>query len=703
MADQDPGLDEYNTYTHAQYGANQGNYPNHGNHYPQANPAPYPAQQTYPAPEAYPAPVNAYGVPSNYGNQTPDTEPKGPTAGQSEAEAVSIRSNGPETELKKTLEERHVNMIGFSVVLGVGLFLSAGKVIFIAGPGLAVLAYLLMGTLMWSAMASMGEMTALFPVKGPTFEFTRRFVDESVGYASAWMLWFCYVVVAAAEILSVTEIFRFRVDEDYLRDVGYPSETVEWSFGVGTNPAVWVGIFLVVILVMNLLPVKQYGQFEYIFGSVKISFLVALIMINTVLNARKMFHSSRFWTYEDPWGFSSANITVKATPSDGHPDGIVYGGALGTITAFWTAMVTSFFSLMGWDIILLTAPENKDLAREETIKISSRKIALRVILLYALAVFTVGLNVPYTDVGLRNLTLNGITGGQTSIFVLAAIREHVPVLPYFLNGFFVFSATTTGINSLYSASRILHAIASLRDAWPRWGWVESIRSRLEHTHYGVPIGAVFASWFLAFLSFLSTRPSSTEILGRMTTVAATSTLIVYALNCFTFLLFFKETKKAKNGDRDEDLNLTPELRYQYDRKNKWQYPYHSHLQWMRALYGMVFCILMIIFQGWRTLVPPISVEDFVASYVSILIFIVLSTAYFFKSRGFNPANWHRRAQKLAGLEAIGPVVAAHPNHRDPCKHCGMRHRRGRLVLPDGPGRHKQKTVAVLEWIWTWLK
>lgn len=88
--------------------------------------------------------------------------------------------------------------------------MSSGKNIFIAGPGLAVLAYILTGTLMWyvapypqmisltpmlmimalrSAMACMAEMTALFPVKGPTFEFARRFVDESVGYACAWMLW----------------------------------------------------------------------------------------------------------------------------------------------------------------------------------------------------------------------------------------------------------------------------------------------------------------------------------------------------------------------------------------------------------------------------------------------------------------------------------------------------------------------------------
>jgi amino acid transporter len=40
-----------------------------------------------------------------------------------------------------------------------------------------------------SVMACLGEMTALFPVKGPIFEFTRRFVDESIGLATGWITW----------------------------------------------------------------------------------------------------------------------------------------------------------------------------------------------------------------------------------------------------------------------------------------------------------------------------------------------------------------------------------------------------------------------------------------------------------------------------------------------------------------------------------
>jgi hypothetical protein len=70
------------------------------------------------------------------------------------------------------------------------------------------------------------------------------------------------------------------------------------------------------------------------------------------------------------------------------------------------------------------------------------------------------------------------------------------------------------------------------------------------------------------------------------------------------------------GECDEDLNLTPEMRNMYKRSAK-QYPYRSHLQWIRAVYALVGCVLMATFQGWRTFVSPMSGKDFVASYIAV--------------------------------------------------------------------------------------
>ena len=312
-----------------------------------------------------------------------------------------------------------------------------------------------------------------------------------------------------AEILAITQIFKFEISPSYLQEHQYPADTVSWPAGINTNSGAWVAIALLGALLLNMLPVRQYGRLEYIFGSIKITFLVVLVLIMTILNAMQRFHPTRFWTYEQPYGFASQNFTLRQDIK-GYDD-LVADGASGRFLAFWTCMVTSFFSLMGFEIILVTAPENRDLQKEETMKISSRKIVLRVVILYALAVFTVGLNVPYTDPLLVNYAFKGIGGGRSSAFVLAAVRERVPFFPHFLNGFFIFSAFVTGANSLYAASRILHAIASLPDAWPRWGWVESIRTRLERTRLGVPMNAVLLSWLVGFLAFLATSGDTAEV------------------------------------------------------------------------------------------------------------------------------------------------------------------------------------------------
>jgi amino acid transporter len=258
------------------------------------------------------------------------------------------------------------------------------------------------------------------------------------------------------------------------------------------------------MLCINLLPVKYYGRVEYLVGSVKITFLVALIMINVVVNARQAFHSSRFWTYSYPYDFGKAFMLVK---NDTVPP-VIYEGSKATFAAFWTAMSVSFFSVMGWDIMFVTAPENKDPETNETVKISARKLALRVMLLYCLAVFTVGLNVPSDDAPLAAYEFSDINAGQNSLFIISAIRERIPFLPHFLNGFFIFSAFCTGCNALFCSGRLLHAIASRSDAWPHWGPIQSLKRRLELTQLGIPRNAIIVSWLLCFLSFMAvTKPA----------------------------------------------------------------------------------------------------------------------------------------------------------------------------------------------------
>lgn len=72
---------------------------------------------------------------------------------------------------------------------GKGLFLGSGRSIARAGPGGAVMAVALMGTVISSVISCVGEMTALMPVNAPMMEFPRRFLDRGVGFAVGWVYW----------------------------------------------------------------------------------------------------------------------------------------------------------------------------------------------------------------------------------------------------------------------------------------------------------------------------------------------------------------------------------------------------------------------------------------------------------------------------------------------------------------------------------
>lgn len=319
---------------------------------------------------------------------------------------------------------------------------------------------------------------------------------------------FAYIILVATEVSTVTQLFQFEFAEEYLRAVGYPQPNLKWQFGVETSPAVWIVVFLLAILLLNLLPVRIYGEIEYLFGCCKMVFICGAILFNVIINARNASDeqsNGRFEYYRSPYGFFSQNTT---TTNDN--EAYVFTGDTGRLVGMWSAMNTIFFSLQGFFTVAVTAAENKDLDRDEGIKLATRKISLRVILLYTLFVFTVGLNVPYDDSNLRDYSVNSIRRGQYSAIIIACVRSRITGWPHFLNAFFIFSAFSAGVNALYISSRLLHALANIQNVWPLWA--NFIKSRLEKTtSKGVPVATVFVSWLFGLLAFLAVQPLPTKV------------------------------------------------------------------------------------------------------------------------------------------------------------------------------------------------
>ncbi len=78
---------------------------------------------------------------------------------------VIVATQG-KNELKRSLKARHMNMIALGGAIGTGLFLAGGEAVSSAGPGGALVAYGLIGVMVYFMMTSLGEMATYLPISG---------------------------------------------------------------------------------------------------------------------------------------------------------------------------------------------------------------------------------------------------------------------------------------------------------------------------------------------------------------------------------------------------------------------------------------------------------------------------------------------------------------------------------------------------------
>ncbi|OAX81601.1 hypothetical protein ACJ72_04055 [Emergomyces africanus] len=575
---------------------------------------------------------------------------------------------------------------------GDSLFLGSGRSLASAGPGGAVLGYVLMGTVIASVVSCLGEMTALMPVNAPIMEFPRRFLDRGVGFAVGWIYWFAYGVLAADQLVAVANTIRFKYIDDH-------GTHLEWVTGGSVHAAVWVSVVLITVTLINTLPVKYYGQLEYVFGCIKLSFLVLVILMMVILDTMQpvdnRYHSTpvgtRYW--DSPYSFFAPKYTVR-----GHTTGEVQreiGGSVGTFLGVWTTFTNIIFSYVGMDMVAATAAESKALSNAESMKMASRKVSIRVVTLYTLCVLTASFLVPYD-----HPFLNG--GGQSesshSIFLIAVVQGGLPAAAHFFNAIYLFSAFASGINTMYVSSRVLHTLALRDQTGP-----DFITRRLRQCHNGVPLRAVLVTGALMCLGYLGTG-SSGQRLSELATNCTVSCLIVYIVVCATYLGFFKTLHDVKLYGNTSEAQAAC-----YDRNHP-QYPYKSHGQWLKACYGLVACTLLVMFNGVPSfLEDPFDIRGFFASYIGVSVpelnfyktgfielqklikfqvpvFFLLIIGYKLSKHGLNFSQW-------------GPERS---NDLRNCVQVTSEKRKGRLHFPD-EGLTKYNLQEFIHWIWVWTK
>jgi lysine-specific permease len=154
-------------------------------------------------------------------------------------------------------------MIALGGSIGTGLFLASGGAIHSAGPGGAILAYLIIGMMVYFLMQSLGEMASYIPVSGSFNTYASRFVDPAFGFALGWNYWYNWAITIAAELSASTILMKYW----------FPN-----SSSVG-----WSALFLLIMYGLNYLSVRGYGESEYWFSMIKVTTVIVFIIVGLML------------------------------------------------------------------------------------------------------------------------------------------------------------------------------------------------------------------------------------------------------------------------------------------------------------------------------------------------------------------------------------------------------------------------------------
>lgn len=184
--------------------------------------------------------------------------------GKLEAEiSNTLEERNTKGSLQRKLQSRHLTMMAIGGAIGTGLFVSSGSTISTAGPGGALAAYILVGIMVYFVMNSLGELSAFLPVPGAFDIYASKYIDPALGFALGWNYWYTTAITVPADLVASTLIMKYWFPD---------SPSILWS-----------ALFLGLLLILNVLSVKAYGESEYWFAGIKVISIIVFLVIGVAM------------------------------------------------------------------------------------------------------------------------------------------------------------------------------------------------------------------------------------------------------------------------------------------------------------------------------------------------------------------------------------------------------------------------------------
>lgn len=461
----------------------------------------------------------------------------------------------PGGELHRRLQGRHMQMIAIGGSIGTGLFVGSARSFVAGGPASVLICFILIGAMLFTVVHALGELAVMYPIQGSYSVFSTRFIDPAWGFAMGWNYAMQWLIVLPLELCAAAMVI------DY------------WKTNVSVG--VYITIFTIFIVAINLCGVRGYGEAEFIFGSIKVMAVVGFIILAVII---------------DVGGAPSGKYLGAHTWSS---PGAFNHGFHGLCAVF----VNAAFSFAGTELVGLAAAEAAN--PRKTLPKATKQVFWRILIFYLVSLLLVGFIVPFNDPRL----LSSESTASSSPFVIAILIGEIKVLPDIFNAVILIAVLSVGNSSTYGSSRTIAGLAQIGQAPAFLGYVDRM---------GRPLTALLLALVFGFLAYIELAPSGGLIFDWLLALSALSSFFTWGSICLCHIRFRKAW--IAQGHSLKEI------------------PFRSACGVLGSWFGLILNAVCLVAQFYVALYAPGSSEinsasDFFQAYLAVPIILLFYTCY----------------------------------------------------------------------------